>query len=243
MRARARIVAAGEHGRTRLVELRGEPPLLPRLTGPRGGPTAEVHLVGGAAGPLAGDDLLVEIEVGPGAHLRLHTVAASVALPSTVDAESRLEIRATVAAGGCLEWLPEPLIAAAGCHHRSLSTVDLAGGAALRWREELVCGRHGEDPGDARLTASVTYAGQPLYRNELTVGPRASGWTGAAVLAGGRAAGTMLVVDPLWTDGGRPVAATYGDTAARMPLAGPAVLVSAVGDDARQVRERLTGSG
>jgi len=239
MRARARIVATGDGVTSRVAELRGDPPLLPRLTGPRGARVARVHLVGGAAGPLAGDDLRLEIEVGPRAHLRVRTVAASMALPSRVGGESLLTVHATVAAGGRLEWLPEPLIAAAGCHHHSVSTVELDAGASLVWREELVCGRHGERPGDARLTTSVHYAGRALYRNEFAVGPAVAAWAGPAVLGDGGAAGTLLLVDPMWTDGGRPVAAAYGDRAALLPLAGPAVLVSAVGPDARAVRAAL----
>ena len=50
---------------------------MPRQTGP-----GLVHLVGGAAGPLGGDDLRLDIEVGPDAVLCVLTVAASVALPA-----------------------------------------------------------------------------------------------------------------------------------------------------------------
>ena len=70
MRAEARIVAESDRrGGTRLAVLRGESPLLLRRTGPRTGGAVTVHLVGGAAGPLRGDDLRLDIEVGPGARL------------------------------------------------------------------------------------------------------------------------------------------------------------------------------
>jgi urease accessory protein len=164
MRAVARIAAA----RGRITTLYGEPPLLPRVTGP-----GEVHFVGGAAGPLGGDDLCVEIDVGPGADLCVRTVAASLALPG--KGFSRTRISARIAAGGRLAWLPEPLIAASGCAHEAVSTVELAAGAALVWREELVCGRHGEEPGDARLRLAVRLDGRPLHRHEIAVGPGAPG--------------------------------------------------------------------
>lgn len=235
MRACARVVAvAGRTSDTRLAVLRSEPPLVLRRTGP-----AQVHLVGGAAGPLGGDVLRLDIEVGAGAALCVRTVAASIALPNKAGDESRMEIRATVGPGGRLTWLPEPLIAASGCHHVASSTVDLAGAARLVWRDELVCGRHGEASGDARLGTAVRLDGRPLYQHELAVGPAAPGWSGAAVLAGAGAAGSVLLVDPAWAETGPPPAAVLGPTAALMPLAGPAALALATGPDLSGVRPYL----
>jgi urease accessory protein len=228
MRAVARIVAAAGG---RLTTLYGEPPLLPRRTGP-----GEVHLVGGAAGPLGGDDLRIEIEVGPGADLRVRTVAASLALPGPGGGSSRTRVSARVATGGRLAWLPEPLIAAAGCDHDAVSTIDVAAGAHVVWREELVCGRHGETPGDARLRLAVRLGGRPLHRHELAVGPNAPGWDGAAVLGDARAVGTVLIIGEC-PAGPMPL----GPTAAVLPLAGPAVVAVATGADLREVRAALEG--
>jgi urease accessory protein len=259
MRAAARVVAvAGPDGGTRLTVLRGEPPLLLRRTGPArvylvggaAGPArvylvggaagpARVYLVGGAAGPLGGDELHLDIEVGPGASLCLRTVAASIALPNRTGDGSRMEIRATVATGGRLSWLPEPLIAARGCRHHTTSTVELATGAGLVWRDELVCGRHGEPSGDARVGTAVLLDGRPLHQHELAVGPSAPGWSGAAVLGGAGAVGSVLLVDPAWTATGPPAPAVLGESAALMPLAGPAALALATGPDLRAVREHL----
>ena len=61
VRAEARLVAEADgRGGTGLSTLYGEPPLLPRRTSRHGG-AVEVYLVGGAAGPLGGDDLRVDI--------------------------------------------------------------------------------------------------------------------------------------------------------------------------------------
>jgi urease accessory protein len=234
MRAVARVVAAAGSNGTRLAVLRGEPPLLLRRTGP-----AQVHLVGGAAGPLGGDDLRLDIEVAAGATLCLRTVAATIALPNRGGDASRLQIHATVAPGGRLRWLPEPLIAAAGCHHITVSTVELAAGAALQWRDELVCGRHGEPSGDVRLGTAVHLAGRPLYQHELAVGPSIPEWSGAAVLGGAGAVGSLLLVNPEWTEHGPPPARVLGDSAALMPLAGPAVLAIATAADLPGVRRVL----
>lgn len=230
MYAVARIAATADgRGRTAVTTLYGEAPLLPRLTG-----LAEVHLVGGAAGPLGGDDLRLEIDVGPGAALCVRTVAASIALPGRAGgAISRTRICARVAAGARLTWLPEPLIAARGCRHEALATVELAAGARLVWREELVCGRHGEPPGDVRLSLDVRRDGRPLHRHELAVGPDAPGWAGAAVLGGAGAFGTLLLAG-LDCVPGPPTAG-----AAVAPLAAGGVVAMATGADLRAVRAVL----
>jgi urease accessory protein len=102
-----------------------------------------------------------------------------------------------------------------------------------------VCGRHGEEPGNALLESRVCLTGRTLVRQDLAVGPRAPGWAGPSVLGGCRAAGSLLMVDPLWRDK-PPEAAVLGPGAARMPLAGgPAALATAVGGDLREVRSAL----
>jgi urease accessory protein len=233
MRAHARIVAEADgRGGTRLAVLKSEVPLVLRRTGP-----AEVHLVGGAAGPLGGDELHLSVEVGPGAGLTLRTVAASIALPARDGAPSRVQVRASVA--GHLAWLPEPLVAAAGCRHHVMSIVELDPDASLLWRDELVCGRHGEPGGNATVGTRVTRAGLPLLHHELSVGPDAPGWDGPAVLGGARAAGSLLVVSPGWAGTGPPAAQLLGPDAVLVPLAGPAMLATCTAADAHQVRVQL----
>ncbi|MFG1712805.1 urease accessory protein UreD [Micromonospora sp. NPDC049203] len=238
MRAYARLVARADgRGGTVLAELRGETPLLLRQT-PGGGRGVTVYVVGGAAGPLAGDDLRLEIDVGPGAAVRLHTVAASVALPGRPGVVSRMAVRAVVRDGGVLHWLPEQLVAAAGCAHLAESQVELAAGARLTWRDEVICGRYGETPGGAVVHTRVDYDGRPLLRQSLAVGPGAPGWAGPAVLGGASATGSLLVVDPSLPHD----PATVEGTVARLPLAGgPATLWTATAADAHTLRAHLEG--
>ncbi|WP_127503154.1 urease accessory protein UreD [Actinoplanes solisilvae] len=232
MRARSRVVAESDgHGGTRLTELRSESPLLLRRTGAR-----TVHLVGGGAGPLRGDDLRLEIEVGPGATLEIRSVAAQLALPGRAHLPpSRLEIHATVAGGASLRWLPEPLIAAAGCDHLTVTRVEVAEGGSLLWRDDLVCGRHDEDSGTVRTDTTIRYAGSTLYRHELSAGPAAPGWSGPAVLGEGRAIGTVVAVPASLL----PPATSGPADFAIMPLAGPGALATAVAADLRPVRAAL----
>jgi urease accessory protein len=242
MQATARLVAqAGPDGRTALAACRSAPPLVLRRTG-TGGPIAEVHLVGGAAGPLGGDRLRLEIEVGPGAWLILRTVAASVALPGPAGAWSRFDVRARVAAGGGLAWLPEPLVVVGGCRHRMSARVEVADAGQLTWRDELVWGRYEEPGGDVVSSLTVSYAGRELLAHELALGPSAPGWDGPAVLAGARAAGSVLLAGHQRLPSGDVCAITHdspGGTSAVLRLAGAGVLVTAVAPDALTLRRRL----
>jgi urease accessory protein len=226
MKACARIVAEPDgRGGTRLVELRGDVPLLPRRTGP-----GEVHLVGGAAGPLGGDQLRLEIQVRAGARLTVRTVAATVALPGR--GRSTLHLDLDLGPGASLSWLPEPLVAAAGCDHHSVSTVELDPTARLVFREEIIAGRHAERPGDLVSTVRVRRGGSPLFAQELAIGPRADGYDGPAVLGGAKAAGSLLLVEPgLSLPRALPV-----QGGAILPLTGPAVLATALATDAHTLR-------
>ena len=195
MRASAALVAErSADGTTRLPVQRSQAPLILRRT-----PEA-VYLVGGAAGPLGGDVLELLIEVREGAALRLRTVAAAVALPGRNGQESILSVSMTVAAGARLEYLPEPTVAADGARHRTEIRVDLAAGASLVLRDEVILGRHGERGGACRTRLRADLAGVPLLRHELDVSGTDAVSLGPAVLAGHRMAGSLLCVDPDWVD-------------------------------------------
>jgi urease accessory protein len=235
--AAARIEAvAGPAGTTRLPVLSSQVPLVLRRT-----PSA-VYLVGGAAGPIGGDELSLWIAVGSGAFLRMRTAAASIALPGLDGAESVLRVSVSVAAGGRLEYLPEPVVVSKGARHATLVSVTLAAGASLVLRDELLLGRHGEVGGAARTVLRVDYAGQPLLRQSVEVSGSDPVTLGPAVLSGHRAVGSLLLVGA-GADGG---GAEDGAGAVRatpvravMPLAGPGVLVTALAGDAVALRRRL----
>jgi urease accessory protein len=253
--AAAEIVAVAGVGRaTRLPVLSSQVPLVLRRT-----PDA-VYVVGGAAGPIGGDELGLRISVGAGAFLRVRTAAASIALPGPDGLESVLRVTVDVAAGARLEYLPEPVVVSAAARHATIIRVTLAEGGALLLRDELLLGRHGEAGGAARSVLHVTYAGRPLLRQSLEVSGADPAGLGPAVLAGHRAVGTLLRVDP--TTDARPAGPAAGiaindlaeaaaeisadappdpDAAvAVMPLAGPGILVTALANDAVTLRRRLS---
>ena len=252
MRAHARIEAARDErsGCTRIIRLRSDPPLVLRPThveGPRppgswdlsGRSTARVSLVAGAAGPLGGDHLQLDLVVGPGATLVVRGVAASLLLPGTHGEPSSSETTMRVAEAGTLVWLPQQLIAARGCDHTTSTRVTLDAGARLLAREEVLFGRHGEEPGCLRQHLRVILAGQPLLDQELSVGVWAPGWDGPAITGGHHAHGTLLTVDPTRQPGDATNLPAACPDVAVLRLAGPAVLVTALAPDAHTLRRRL----
>ncbi|NLU69845.1 urease accessory protein UreD [Streptomyces sp. HNM0574] len=245
VRARARVTAAPDgRGGTALPVLSGEAPLaLRRTRAPGRG--ARLTLVGAMCAPLGGDRLALEARAEPGADLTLDGTAAMIALPGRTGEQAHYDVRLSVGEGARLAWLPEPLISAAGSDLRQTTRVDLAPGARLVLREEQILGRTGEGTGRLSTRLVVHRAGRPLLDQQLDYGPGVPGWDGPAVLGGNRAVGQILVVDPQFEEpGARPrETRLLGPGAAVTPLAGPAVLVTAVAPDGLQLRRALESAG
>ncbi len=228
------VAAAGPDGTTRLPVLASQVPLVLRRT-----PSA-VYLVGGAAGPIGGDRLSLTVSVEAGAFLRICSAAASIALPGLDGLESVLRVAVTVAAGGRLEYLPEPLVVTAGARHATVVSVALEAGASLLLRDEVLLGRHGEAGGAVRSVLRVDYAGRPLLRHSVEVAGDDPVSRGPALLAGHRGVGALLAAGPGAADS---LAAVACPEVAVMPLAGPGVLVTALAGDAVTLRRRLDQAG
>jgi urease accessory protein len=153
-----------------------------------------VYIVGAAAGPLNGDRISLELDVAPGTELTIRSAAASMAWPGTSPVASQFTIRASIGAGGCLNWFPEPIVPIAGSLHRVTAEIELATGGAVAWREEIMLGRHGEDCGELSSRLEITSTGRPLLRQEVVVG--AAAHASPAVLAGNKATGSLTVFAP-----------------------------------------------
>lgn len=234
VRATARIVATPAG----LPVLAGEGPLALRRTRATG-PGARVTVVGAMSAPLGGDRLAIETEVRDGALLTVDSAAATVALPGRDGEPAHYDVRLTVGERAGLNWLPEQLISAYGSDLRMRTRVELAATACLMLREEQILGRHGEEPGTLSTRLTVLRAGRPLLDQELSYGPGAPvGWDGGAVLGGHRAVGQLLLVGTEFEEKpARP--RLLGETAVLTPLAGPAVLITAVAPDALRLRRVL----
>ncbi|MDP9070266.1 MAG: urease accessory protein UreD [Actinomycetota bacterium] len=186
--AHARVLAERRGAGTRCSVLRSQPPLTLRAT------AEAIYLVGTAAGPLGGDDLGLDVTVAAGAELTMRSVAATTLLPGAGGGRSRARVDVAVGATASLRWRPQPVIVTADADHEATTTIELAGDASLYWREEVVLGRHGEEPGSLLQRLRVDLAGQPLLRNDLALGRRWPGSLGPAGTAGALALGTVLTV-------------------------------------------------
>ncbi|HWU10778.1 MAG TPA: urease accessory protein UreD [Streptomyces sp.] len=242
VQATARITAAARNGVTTLPVLDGDGPFELRRLRSRG-TEARVCVVGAMSAPLGGDRLRIEAAVQQGAELHVTSAAATLALRGPTQEHATYGVHLTIAEHAELRWLPKPLICAAGSNLRQTWTVDLAPTARLVLREEQMLGRTGEPPGHVATRLTVRRDGRVLLDQEAEYGPGAPGWDGPAVLAGHRATGQILIIDPAFEN--RPAAARlHGDTAQAgqavlTPLAGPAALVTAVAPDGLQLRRLL----
>jgi urease accessory protein len=210
-----------------VVRLVATPPLAAKILAGSSGPV--LMLVGSAAGLLSGDTLRIRVSLAADSRLTIRTTAATIAHPCLGGGSTALDVECTLGSGARLTWLPEPLIACAGCHHVGRASVVLGPGAEATWLDSLTLGRTGEAPGRLSQRLDVMFEGRPLLREGLRVG--AAGWDGPAVL------GPYRHVAALHRLGGR--AAVDPPLAGVMQLAGPgttARLVATRGDDlARQV--------
>ncbi|BBG02445.1 MULTISPECIES: urease accessory protein UreD [Pseudonocardia] len=238
MRARAALAVQWRGGRSVVTTLRAQAPLalVPRRGATAAArPAAEVHLVGSAATPLAGDDVEIEVTVGPGASLLLTGVAAAVALPGA-GRPSRTLLRCRVDEDASLIHRPEPTVVTGRADHHTVLDVELAPTASLRARDVLVAGRTGERPGRYRGTVRITDGGRPLLVQTQEVGdPLLDG--SAAHLAGHRVLGTEVVIGT-----GPAPEPMAGDGWSVSPLPVRGALATAVAHDAVTAQRRLAAA-
>jgi urease accessory protein len=230
------VVATGG----RLAQLACQPPLTLRQVAPARTGACALCLVGTAAGPLAGDDLILRLELQAGAHATLQATGAAIAQGRTGGAAASLRIQATLAAGAALCGDPGPLIIRAGGRVDARVEIDLAPGAQVEWHELIVldtgrtaAGRTAADPsGSAAFPAAtlrwdVLRAGVPLLRQRVDLtDPEALRWPG--MLAGQRVLAAALLAGPAI----RARTIVAAPTAVAQQLADDAVLVTVLADDA-----------
>lgn len=233
MIARAEVVVAAGG---RLVSLVCQPPLTVRQVASADVDMCALCLVGSAAGPLAGDDLGLRLEVLAGARATVQATGAAIAQGRPGDEPGRLGFRAVLGADATLHADPGPLIVRAGGRVEASVEIDLGPGASVTWREVTVLGSRGRDdstrgPGTrpdaaATLRWDVTRSERPLLRQltDLT-DPDLAAWPG--MLARQRVLATALLAG----NGvrGRTIVAT--PTAVAQRLADDAVLITALAGD------------
>lgn len=167
-----------------------EPPLSAKVRGEADG-SQTLWLVSSGATLLEGDELLISLRLSGRARLAVRSVAAQLVHPCLEGGHSTLQVEADVADEATLWWHPEPVIVAAQADYRARGDVQLSAGATLRWTDELVLGRTGEDPRALALDTAlrIDVDGWPRWRDGLSSSP---GWGGPAVLGTARYVGSQV---------------------------------------------------
>lgn len=224
-----RLAVDRDAGRTRVARLDASPFLRPRVVAGRD-ERVRVALVAASATLLAGDDLRIEVEVGPGAHLELVEPSGTVAY-NTRGGSASWSATVHVAEGASLVWAGTPFVAASGCDVHRRTHVELAAGGRMLHHETLVLGRSAEEAGRVRSTMRATYDAVPLLVEDVDLRDpvlRAA----PGVLGGRRVLATTALL------GVRPDAAVGHETL----LAGPGALARAVSDHAHEAESLLAGT-
>ena len=198
-------------GRTRLTQSRTRPPLLVQqaLYPDEAAPDmACVFLANPTGGLLQNDRHRIAVSVGAGARAHVTTQSATKAytMPEGV-AEQR--VRLNVAAGGYLEYLPDPLIPYRDASLEQEVEIVCEPGGALLFSDVITPGRvaMGESFRFRRISNRVTVRGQsvrPAYREAFDLDPGAGNLTGVGILgfesrqdaddASARTLGSLLIV-------------------------------------------------
>lgn len=137
--------APREDGRTILAEQSFRAPF--HLSKPYWDPDAHtliVQVVNPTAGLLAGDRLESAIQVDPGAAIAVTTPSASRVFQMR-SGQAVSQQAFTVAAGGWLEVLPEPLVPHRGSVFHQETRIDVASGGGLFFVDQLMPGRLGHE--------------------------------------------------------------------------------------------------
>ena len=199
------------------------PPLVLRRTGPE-----RVHLVQVGGGPLGGDRLRLDVDLGPGERLELRTAAATVVQPGRRGGTARFAVTARLGPGASLAWHPGPTVVTDGADWWSSLDLRLAAGATASVTEQVVMGRAGQRGGRCRSDLTATVEGRPLLATATRLDGADPVLAGPGGSDGARSLGTLLVCGAhvgVGDDGGEDGALRW----ARTVLDGPGALVTALG--------------
>ncbi len=212
-----RIGVAAATGRARLAL--AETALSPRVIAVTES-GARVALVATRALLLGGDHVVVDIDVGAGAWLRIDENAGTVAYDAGGTASS-WSVRVRVAAGGTLTWFGQPFVVSDGAAVTRSLGIDLDPGGLAVVRDTLVLGRSGERGGALATSTRVRLGGTELLAEDLDLtdqtGRRFPGILGAA-----------RVLDTVAVLGARAPRAELPATVHRYDLAGDGTIARAL---------------
>jgi urease accessory protein len=155
------------------------PLVVQRALFPEGREVAHVYVLHPPGGFVGGDNLMLAVDVGPGAHALVTTPAAGKAYRSDGVRTACVNQHLEVGDGATLEWFPQETIVFDGARIDLTTRVDLAETARFCGWEILCCGR---TAGGERLTHGLCRQRFELHR-----------------------AGVPLVLDKTRLEGGGPL--------------------------------------
>ena len=212
--------------RTVLATRRHEGPLVvQKALHPEGEGVCHAIVVHPPAGVAGGDQLLIEVGAGDGAHALLTTPGAGKWY-RTSGPWARQRVRIEAAPGARVEWLPQETIVYDGARARFEWSAALAGDARLIAWDLFCLGRTGSGErfaaGACRLASRLERAGELLWLERARFDAGADVTRSAAGLGDAPVFGTLLFaapeIDAAWLEGARAEAPTSGDGAAtRLP--------------------------
>lgn len=158
---------ARRDGRTLLAERRHRGPLrLQRPLYPEGPDVCHVLLLHPPGGVVGGDELHIDVHAAAGAHALITTPAAGKFYRCDGAAGS-LRQQVHVAAGACVEWLPQETLVYAGAQAEMYTRIELEAGAQFIGWEMLCLGRPASGElfmqGDMRQRFEIWREGRPLW--------------------------------------------------------------------------------
>lgn len=175
-RLHLRFTATGAPVATRLQVIEQTPPLRVVRAFPIADQAVLTHLHNVSGGVLGGDQLTLCAEVNAGARAQLTSTGATrVYRHRPGYATATQHTRFQVAAGGLLEYLPDPLIPYAGARYRQVTEIELADDAGLFYWEIITPGREAHNElfayEDLQLHLNLYGGGRPLALERLHLTP------------------------------------------------------------------------
>jgi len=187
-----------------------------------------VALIGSYATLLAGDDVAIDIEVGPGVHLDVVEPTAMVAYAAD-DVPAHWAASLRVAAGATLTWNAASFVVSTGANVTRRTDVHLADGGVALLGETLVLGRTDEGGGRLHSTQHAALEDAELLVEELDLRGFEQRAT-PGVLGESRVIATATLL-------GTHMRESFAEH--ETPLAGPGALARATTREAHEATARL----
>lgn len=163
------------------------------------GAACELVLLNTSGGLTGGDRMEIAVTQGPGTRLAVTTQTAERAYRS-VTGRARVIADYHVADGAHLDLLPQETILFDRAALARDQHIALQGSATCLWAETLILGRAAMGEVVRHLDLSdrrrISRDGRPVFVENLALGDAALARPGPAMLAGGRAFATLVLVAP-----------------------------------------------